>query len=187
MRVFEAAMKSSKIYLMPINDVAAAAAPSVLRPFTKGTGMRPRKAWVLIADGARARLIIATRHSKKLDITEISEFSADHSPNRELTRDAASRVYESHGSERHAIVPKSDPHRALKRDFATTLADSLDAFVTREKVDALIVAAAPVTLGDLRKTLSNRVKNIIVAELAMDLTKVRNADLASHIGDALPM
>lgn len=148
--------------------------------------MKPTRTWVLIADGARARLIVATGHGKAIEIDELAEYSADHSPNRELQRDAAPRVYDSQGTRRSAIEPKVDPHRELKRDFAADLAETLEGLVQRKEIGPLIVAAAPTTLGDLRKAFSKRVHEAIVAELAMDLTKVPNADLPKHIRESLP-
>lgn len=149
--------------------------------------MKPTRTWVLIADGARARLIVASGHGKAIEISEIAEYSADHSPSRELQRDANPRVFESQGTRRSAIEPRTDPHRELKRDFASELAEALDDLVGRKEIGSLIVAAAPTTLGDLRKVFSKRVSDSIVAELAMDLTKVPNADLPKHIRESLPL
>lgn len=149
--------------------------------------MKPSKTWVLIADGARARLIVATGHGKAIEITEQAEFSGDHQASRDLGRDAPPRVHNSVGDARHAMEPRTDPHRELKRDFAAVLAGALDDLVERKELGPLVVTAAPVTLGDLRKVLSERVKALIVAEVAMDLTKVPNAELASHIREILPL
>lgn len=137
--------------------------------------------WVLIANGARGRLVSAEGHGKTLRVIELREFAASHEPNRELDRDKPSRVFESHGATRHAIEPKSDTHRELKRDFAAEIAEALDASLQQKKFGRLVIAAPPVTLGDLRKALSEAVRLKIVAEIAMDLTKVPNSEVPSHI------
>lgn len=149
--------------------------------------MKSPNTWVLIADGARARLVTAKRSGKTFDISEHAQFSADHSPNRDLQRDDKPRVFESQGSTRHAIEPRTDPHRELKRDFAGELARVLEGIVTREHIEALVIAATPVTLGDLRKALSDRVNAVVVGEVDKDLTKVPNADLGSHLRDVIPL
>jgi protein required for attachment to host cells len=149
--------------------------------------MGPKKTWVLIADGARARLVAAEGHGKALHVVEQREFQADHQANRDLEADKPARVYESHGSTRHAVEAKVDPHRELKRAFARSIAAALDDSLSEKKFDRLIVAAAPITLGDLRSAMSDDVKNAIIAEIAKDLTKVPNSDVPQHIEGLLPV
>lgn len=148
--------------------------------------MRPEKTWVLITDGARGRLVAAVGHGAALQITEEREFHADHSPNRDLDRDRPVRVFESYGSGRHSIEPKTDRHRELKRSFAHEIADALDDNLSQKKFERLVIAAPPVTLGDLRKVMSEAVKSKIIAEVAMDLTKVPNSEVPRHIMDLIP-
>ncbi len=149
--------------------------------------MKTDKTWVLIADGSRARLVAAEGHDKGLRLIEKLEFSADHSPNRELLHDKPARVYESHGAARHGVEPKTNPHRELKHEFAKELAEVLDANLVRNQFDKLVVVASPVTLGDLRRTLSDAVKATIIAEVSKDLTKVPNHEIARHIEDLIPI
>jgi protein required for attachment to host cells len=147
--------------------------------------MEAAKTWVVIADGARARLLSAEGHGKGLHVVEQREFSADHRPNRELQDDKPSRVFDSHGDTRHGVEPKTDPHRELKRDFAQVIAEALDYSLTLKHFDRLVVVAAPVTLGDLRSALSDAVKASVIAEVAMDLTKVPNSEVPRHIEDLI--
>jgi protein required for attachment to host cells len=149
--------------------------------------MTTSKIWILIADGARARLLSAEGRRKALHVVEKLELQADHRSAHELGHDRPTRVYEAHGSARHAVEPKSDPHRELKRDFAEQIAVVLDENLKSGNFDKLVVAAAPVTLGDLRKAMSAAVKDSVVAEVAMDLTKVPNSDVPQHIEDVIPL
>ncbi len=144
-----------------------------------------RATWVLIADGARARLVEAERHGGKLRLIEKLELSAGHGPNRDLGNDRPARVFESRmhakGTMRHAVEPKTDQHRELKRDFAKEIAELLDVKLGQHQFDELVVVAAPVTLGDLRRALSDAVKLTIIAEVSKDLTKVPNDEVMRHI------
>lgn len=149
--------------------------------------MRTITTRVLIADGARARLVEAEGRGNGLQLIEKLEFSADHSPNRELQHDKPTRVFESHGATRHGVESKTDPHRELKRDFAKELADVLDANLGKHEFDKLVVVASPVTLGDLRRALSEPVKAVVIAEVSKDLTKVPNHEIARHIEDLIPI
>lgn len=148
--------------------------------------MKKATTWVLIADGARARILSIDGHGTSRQLIEIEEFSGDHSASRELLRDKPARVYESHGEARHAIQPKSDPHRALKHSFAEHIANAMANHLERAAFDKLIVVAAPVTLGDLRVSFSDAVKARISVEIDKDLTKMPNSDIANIIGDVLP-
>lgn len=147
--------------------------------------MKAAKTWVVIADGARARLVSAEGHGEMLRVVEQREFSADHRPNRELQDDKPSRVYESQGETRHGVEPKTDPHRELKRDFARIIAEALEDSLHLKHFDRLVVVAPPVTLGDLRTALSEAVKASVIAEVAMDLTKIPNSEVARHIEDLI--
>jgi protein required for attachment to host cells len=145
--------------------------------------MAAAKTWVVIADGARARLVSAEGHGKTLHVVEQREFSADHRPNRELLDERPSRVFESHGETRHGIEPKTDAHRELKRDFAQVVAAALDDSLSLKHFSRLVVVAPPITLGDLRNALSEAVKASIIAEVASDLTKIPNSEVPRHIED----
>lgn len=147
--------------------------------------MKTPRTWILIADGARARLVSAERHGQNIQIAEKFEFHAGHEPNRELLRDKPARVFESNGATRHAVERKTDPHRALKHDFAETLAEALKDHLANKLFDRLVVVAPPVTLGDLRAVLSDPVKAVVTAELTMDLTKTPNSEIADHIDAAV--
>lgn len=142
--------------------------------------------WILIADGGRARLVTATKNGKLFSFTEYAEFSTVLPPNRKLQRDAKPRTFESQGAARHAIEPKSDPHRELKRHFAEDLAEELESIAQNEKIESLVIAAAPTTLGDLRNALSPHLRSLVRAEAAIDLTKVPNSELAAHLHGVLP-
>jgi protein required for attachment to host cells len=147
--------------------------------------MKTQKTWILIMDGARARLVAAEGHGKGLQLIEKLELFADHSPSRELKHDRPSRVFESNNPTRHGIEPKTDPHRKLKRDFANQLAEVLDAYLAQHEFDKLVVVAAPVTLGDLRLALTESVKATVIAEVSKDLTKIPNSEIAQHIEDLI--
>lgn len=148
--------------------------------------MKHPTTWGIIADGARARLVDISGCGKDLKITEIEEFSGDHDASRDLLRDRPSRVHKSHGHTRHAVERKSDPHRELKRHFADVLAEALDEAFHLKRFDRLVIVAPPVTMGDLRKALTGQVKDAVCAELAMDLTKVPNSEISSHLEGAVP-
>jgi protein required for attachment to host cells len=147
--------------------------------------MKPTTTWILIADGARARIYANHGPGKGVEAVEGAEFAGDHRPDREIMSDKPGRTFESVGTTRHAIQPHHDPHRELKRDFSEELAAMLEQQLAQKAFDRVILVAPPPMLGDLRAALSDHVQAVVYAELDKDLTKVPQAELAGHLGSVL--
>jgi len=147
--------------------------------------MKPTVTWILIADGAHARLFANRGPGKGVEQLEV--INGDHRPDSELVRDSLGRSFESVGDTRHAITPKTDPHRELKRDFAKHLGKVLEQGLAEKAYDRLVLVAPPAALGDLRASLSEPVKHAIYAELDKDLVKTPTDNLAEHLGAVMPI
>ena len=146
--------------------------------------MKPTTTWIF-ADGAHARLFSNSGPGKGIEAVQGGVINGDHRPDHELVRDGLGRSFESSGSAgdmRHAIEPRVDPHRELKRTFAHELADMLDQRLTEKAYDRLVIVAPPKALGDLRAALSAHVKPLVYAELNKDLVKTPTAELPNHLG-----
>jgi protein required for attachment to host cells len=147
--------------------------------------MKPTRTWVLIADGARARILENDGPNHGLTAIEGLEFQADHSATHDLVPDREGRSFSSHGHGRSAIDARSDPHRDLETKFAHQLADVLAQGLEQKSYDRLIIVASPVTLGDLRTAISEQVHALVVGEVAQDLTKIPNSEVANHLKHVL--
>lgn len=143
--------------------------------------MKPVRTWILICDGAHARIMLNEGPGKGLHAVEGARFDQHARASREIMSDRPGRSFESAGTARHAMEPPTDPARAEKRHFAEHLAEHLDRAAQDQAFDRLIVVAAPHTLGDLREALSDRVRTLISAELDKDLTKIPDPKLPSHL------
>jgi protein required for attachment to host cells len=150
-----------------------------------GQLMKPIRTWVLIADGARARILENDGPGHGLKAVDGMVFSGDHSATHDLVSDREGRSQSSNGPGRSAIESHSDPHRELKVKFAQHLADVLDRELDTKSFHRLVVVAPPVTLGDLRSLISQKVRTKIIGEVAQDLTKIPNADVGGHINEIL--
>jgi protein required for attachment to host cells len=148
--------------------------------------MKPVRTYILIADGARARLLLSEGRAKPLAEVPDSEQSQDIRPDHELSAERPGRVHESAAVARHAIE-RDDLHRREKERFAQALAASLDRRLANNEYDRLVIAAAPETLGVIRSALSEKVKAVILGEVAKDLTKLPNPQIRAHLGDELPV
>lgn len=147
--------------------------------------MKPTTTWILIADGARARIVVNKGPGKGVVQLEGADFRTEHPPSGDMMTDRPGRSFASVGDTRHAMEQASDPHRAAKQAFAEEVADYLHRQVMKKRFDRLIVLAPPQALGDLRAALSEPVRALVTAELAKDLTPVPNEDLPKHLGDVL--
>jgi protein required for attachment to host cells len=147
--------------------------------------MKPKRTWVLIADGGHAKVFQSEGHGSDLVPIEDMVFSADLPANRDILTDRPGRAFESQGRARHAKANPSDPHRELKRAFAKKLGGILEAKLAQKRFDRLVLVAPPAALGDLRDVLPKRVKAKVAAELAHDLVKTPHSELASHLREVL--
>jgi len=143
------------------------------------------RTWILIADGARARVLETLGPGHGVHAVESHVFQGDHSATHDLVSDREGRTYSSHGPGRSAIEARSDPHRELKTQFAHHLAQMLAKDLERGSYDRLLVIAPPVMLGDLRSAITPAVRAKVIGELAKDLTKTPNSEVASHLEGVL--
>lgn len=146
--------------------------------------MKPHRTWILIADAGRARVLESVGMGKGAHpVDGLSSESSLPSTTHEMVADRQSRTQESSNPTRHAIEPRTDPREQLKRHYLEMLADELDKRLRASAFDKLIVVAPPHALGVLRAAFSDPVKAVIVAELAKDLTKTPDHELAGHLAD----
>jgi protein required for attachment to host cells len=141
--------------------------------------------WIVIADGARARVIEQDRASRRFKPAFEQEFFGQTAQSREIASDRPGRGFDSAGEGRHAMEPSTDPQRHAKYEFAGELASYLHKAAAGHRFDRLLLIAAPKTLGDLRELLPEVIRKKIVAEVDKDLTKVPTRDLADHLDAAL--
>jgi protein required for attachment to host cells len=143
--------------------------------------MRNITEWALIADAQHSRVLArAVPAGRWAELTERAiEISNPRS--RDRGTDRPGRGQESATTARHAIEPRSDPHREAKRAFAHHLAESLEAAATDGSYDRLILVAPPPFLGDLRAALLDRARASVVGSLDKDLTRMPLAEIVEHL------
>ena len=147
--------------------------------------MKRKRTWVLIADGGHAKVFESEGPGTELAPVQGMIFSVDLPANRDILADRPGRGHEFHGPGRHAIENRSDPHRALKREFAQKLGGILEAKLAEKSFDRLVLVAPPPALGDLRDVLPKSVLAKVTAELAQDLVKTPHSELPSHLEGVL--
>ncbi len=147
--------------------------------------MKPIRTWIVIADGAHARIFLNEGPGRGLTLALPKSPDVPLPPARELGTDRPGRVFESADSSRHALEPRADWHRLEKQQFAREVAHVVDRAAGDNAFDRLVLIAPPKTLGDLRAALCPASRGAIHGELAKDLTHVSYAALPAHLEDVV--
>lgn len=143
--------------------------------------MKPKRTWVLIADGSRARILEQVGKGARLSEVEGSRIEIHIPPSRDIVSDKQGSTMVSGGAVRHAYTPQTDPHREAKRHFLERVAEHLKGRLDAGAFDELIVVAPPQALGDLRAAFDPHLADRVVHEVAKDLTKVPDHEIAGHL------
>lgn len=147
--------------------------------------MKPIRTWILIADGARARVLSHEGPGRGVAPVPDGMFDAAHEPDREINADKPGRTFDSVGGGRHQKEPRSSPHRLRKADFARELASMLERRRSEGAFDRLLIVAPPATIGDLRSSMRKEVRASVIGEVKKDLTHVPNSEIDQHLTDVL--
>lgn len=141
----------------------------------------PHDALVFIGDGRKALFLRNAGDEKFLDLRTERVFAEDNPPTRDQGTDKPGRGFASAGNARRAAMEQTDWHQIEEHRFAERVAKALEDVVRTGKVPAILVAAPPKTLADLRKAFHADVKAKIVAELDKDLTKHPVGEIESRL------
>jgi protein required for attachment to host cells len=147
--------------------------------------MKPVRTWILVADGAKARIFLNTGPGKGMEELAGDEFSNALPPSRDIGSDKPGRSFNSTGAVRHAIEPATDLHRDRKRAFLGHVARYLDKAHRRGEFDRLVIVAPPPALGDLRSEMDQKLREVVSGEVAHDLVDHPVASVAKHVEKVL--
>ena len=147
--------------------------------------MKAKVTWILLADGATAKVFQFAGRSQGL--TALDDLMFDQEPLKagEIMADRPGRSFSSGSDGRSAMEYSSDPVAVRERRFVERVAEVLKRKHQEKTFDQLIVAAAPTALGDLRNAFDKNIKGAIVAELPKDLTNLPTSQLEKHFADLL--
>ncbi len=141
---------------------------------------------VVVADGEHARFLRQTPHDT-LHQDQVFEATAAHRRASELRTDGPGASFHTGASAHHAIAPKHDPKALEKEKFAAFVAGEIDAAVTAEKWDALVLVAPAHTMGVLREGLGQAAQGILAGTVEKDLVKTPTDELPSHLRQFIPV
>lgn len=142
--------------------------------------------WILIADGARARILRSDGRGSPL-IPVVGEIEGDNRRAGEIGVERPGRAYDPSGAGRHAMEPRVDWHELEKHQFAKYLAAHLSKSAQKKAFGRLALVAPAKVLGDLRAALSKQATELVIAELSKDLTGIPDRELPTHLEKILPL
>lgn len=138
------------------------------------------RTWVVVADGARAR-VFEREGAHGLRELPDGNFAGSREPSRALGGDRPGRTFDSAGPARHAKQPPSDPHRLEEEGFLRALGQWLHERAKQEAYGALILVAPPRALGTLRKALPEPVARRVEGEVNADLVGAEPAAIGARL------
>jgi len=147
--------------------------------------MKKTVTWVLIADGAQARVLENCGPGKGLKQVDGLDWAIEPLQAQDIVTDRPGRHYSSGSHGQGSMEPKTDPVQHRETEFVKSLAAVLDRKQQSGAFDRLVSAAAPIALGDIRKAMSPSLKKAVMAELNKDLTNVPTAQVTQHLDGIL--
>ena len=84
--------------------------------------MKKIRTWILVANGARARIVLNDGPGRGIAPGPDKEFVGPHAKNREIVSDKPGRAFDSARQGRHAMEPRTDPQVHEQREFHAKLA-----------------------------------------------------------------
>lgn len=137
--------------------------------------------WVVLADGEHARVVMPTVSRGQFATSHSFDSAKAGVRASDLASDSLGRSHESGDIARHAVAPRTDPHRQAKHDFAVEVAhwigSEADAF------ERLVVVAPSHALNAIKAALPAPAANKLVGTLAKDLLKTTDRELGAHLAE----
>lgn len=137
--------------------------------------------WVLVADGAKARMFSLAEGVGPL--AEIEDFinPDGRAAGRDLSRNRPPSVHDRFGEHRHSIEPHTRQRDKAAEQFARELNAVLEQGCLQHRYQNLVVMAPPRFLGALKAAWDKQVQACVVAELPKDLTEADSQTIYEHI------
>jgi protein required for attachment to host cells len=141
----------------------------------------PHNAMIFVGDGRKALFLRNDGDEKFPNLKTEQVFAEENPPTHEQGTDRPGSTVESAGTHRRSSVGQTDWHHLEEHRFVERVAAALEHVVRSRGVPALVIAAPPRTLADLRHAFHADVKKLIVAEVGKDLTKHPVPEIETHL------
>ena len=141
----------------------------------------PHDALIFVGDGRKALFLRNAGDEKFINLKTERVFVDDNPPSHEQGSDRPGRGFARAHTNRRSGVEMTDWHDLEEHRFIQRVAAAMEQLVRERKIDALVVAAPPRTLAELRSSFHADVKSRIIAEIDKDLTKHPVGEIEKHL------
>lgn len=135
---------------------------------------------IVVADSSLVRIFTTDSASTPLQEIETIEHPEGRRHDRDMVSELPGKIQGGAGGS-HAFEDRTEPKQQEIINFAKRTADYLDDARKANKLQKLLIVAAPDFLGELRKQLSEQINEHVVFELAKNLTKLKAEDIRAHL------
>jgi protein required for attachment to host cells len=140
----------------------------------------PHDAFVFVGDGRKALFLRNEGDEKFPNLKTERVFQDDNPPTHEQGSDRPGRAFGA-GTDLRSGMEETDWHDLEEHRFVHKVAGALEQLVRERNVKALIVAAPPRALADLRAAFHPDVKRRIIAEIDKDFTHHPVGEIEKHL------
>ena len=130
----------------------------------------PHDALILVGDGRKALFLRNDGDEKFPNLKTEQVFAEENPRTHEQGTERPGSTFAYAGATRRGSMDQTDWHQLEEHRFVERVAATLEQVVRHRNVPALVIAAPPRTLADLRRALHADVQKRIVAEIGEDLT-----------------
>jgi protein required for attachment to host cells len=141
----------------------------------------PHDALIFVGDGRKALFLRNAGDEKFPNLTTEQVFVDDNPPTHEQGSDKPGRSFKRAKTSQRSSLDTTDWHELEEQRFAHRVAAAMEQLVRERNAKALIVAAPPRTLAELRHSFHADVKRRIIAEIDKDLTKHPVGEIEKHL------
>jgi len=141
----------------------------------------PHDAMIFVGDGRKALFLRNAGDAKFLNLKTEQVFVDENPPTHEQGTDRPGRGFARARTNRRSGVEMTDWHDLEEHRFTQRVVAAMEMLVRERKVNALVVAAPPRTLAELRNSFHADVKSRIIAEIGKDLTKHPVGEIEKHL------
>jgi len=142
--------------------------------------------WILVADGAHARIFSADTATSPLTELESLIHPEAQQHKQKLTSDRPGSQAGGATGSYHGVSDRTDPKKYEAGVFAKELSRHLEDALNAQKFRQLIVVAAPAFLGHLRKELGSNTSKVVTLEVDKDIVEQDAASIREHLPEHLP-
>ncbi len=141
----------------------------------------PHDALIFVGDGRKALFLRNVGDEKFPNLKTEQVFVDDNPSTHEQGSDKPGRAFKRANTNLRSGVETTDWHELEEQRFAHHVAAAMEKLVRERNAKALVVAAPPRTLAELRQSFHDDVKRRIIAEIDKDLTKHPVGEIERHL------